>query len=183
MNTLAKLLLGAAAVGALSTATTGCKKLDEVPYDFYAPENVYKTADDAEAAIAGVYSDLNSYDFFTKPYWEWLSSDDDHIAGASWLLGSIGAGNYVSDYKTPHMFTGPYVIIARANSVLERVPAIDMNKVQQNRILGEAHFLRAWSYFVLVRLFGPVPLRTASLTSIAGKVGVRVSIAVAMLIS
>lgn len=166
MNTLAKLLLGAAAVGALSTATTGCKKLDEVPYDFYAPENVYKTADDAEAAIAGVYSDLNSYDFFTKPYWEWLSSDDDHIAGASWLLGSIGAGNYVSDYKTPHMFTGPYVIIARANSVLERVPAIDMNKVQQNRILGEAHFLRAWSYFVLVRLFGPVPLRTASLTSI-----------------
>lgn len=166
MNKLAKILLGATSVAALSTAATGCKKLDETPYDFYAPENVYKTGDDAEAAIAGVYSDLNSYDFFTKPYWEWLSEDEDHIAGASFALNNIGAGNYISDYKTRQMFAGPYIVVTRANSVLERVPAIDMDKAQQNRILGEAHFLRAWSYFVLVRLFGPVPLRTASLASI-----------------
>ena len=164
MNTLAKILLGATS-GAL-LATTACKKLDETPYDFYAPENVYKTADDAEAAIAGVYSDFSSYDWFTKPYWEWLSEDEDHISGASFALNNIGAGNYLGDYKTPLMFTGPYVVVARANAVLERVPAIEMDEVRRNRILGEAHFLRAFSYFVLVRLFGPVPLRTASLTDI-----------------
>ncbi len=166
MNTINKLVLGAASVLLLATAA-GCKKqLDEVPYDFYAPENVYKTAADAEAAIAGVYSDFNSYDWFTKPYWEFLSEDDDHIAGASFALTGIGSGNYLGDYKTPIMFTGPYVIVARANTVLERVPAITMDKTQQNRILGEAYFLRAFSYFTLVRLFGPVPLRTASVTSI-----------------
>lgn len=166
MNNLFKILLGAASVGLLTTAT-GCKKtLDEVPYDFYAPENVYKSADDAEAAIAGVYSDFSSYDWFTKPYWEWLSEDEDHISGASFALNNIGAGNYLGDYKTPIMFTGPYVVIARANTVLERVPAITMDVTQQNRILGEAHFLRAFCYFTLVKLFGPVPLRTASVTSI-----------------
>lgn len=164
MNTLAKILLGTTSVALLSLA--GCKKLDETPYDFYAPENVYKTADDAEAAIAGVYSDFNSYDWFTKPYWEWLSEDEDHSAGASFALNNIGAGNYLGDYKTPLMFEGPYIVIARANSVLERIPAIDMDAVRKNRILGEAHFLRGFSYFILVRLFGPVPLRTASLTSI-----------------
>ncbi|WP_223649258.1 RagB/SusD family nutrient uptake outer membrane protein [Hymenobacter psoromatis] len=165
MHTFNKLLLGAGA--ALLLTATGCKKtLDEVPYDFYAPENVYKSADDAEAAIAGVYSDFNSYDWFTKPYWEFLSEDDDHIAGASFALTGIGSGNYLGDYKTPIMFTGPYAVIARANTVLERVPAITMDKTQQNRILGEAHFLRAFSYFTLVKLFGPVPLRTASVTSI-----------------
>ena len=148
-------------------ATMGCNKLDEVPYDFYAPENVYTTAADAEAAIAGVYSDLNSYDFMVKPYWEWLSEDNDLVAGASFALNNIGAGNYQGDYKTPRMYTGPYVMISRANSVLENVPQIDMDEVQKNRILGEAHFLRAWSYFVLVRLFGPVPLRTSSIKDIA----------------
>jgi len=165
MHTFNKLLVGAGA--ALLLTATGCKKtLDEVPYDFYAPENVYKTADDAEAAIAGVYSDFNSYDWFTKPYWEFLSEDEDHIAGASFALTGIGSGNYLGDYKTPIMFTGPYAVIARANTVLERVPAISMDKTQQNRILGEARFLRAFSYFTLVKLFGPVPLRTASVTSI-----------------
>ena len=166
MNTLRKLTLGTA-TGLLLLGGAGCKKeLDEVPYDFYAPENLYKTAADAEAAITGVYSDFNSYDWFTKPYWEFLSEDEDHISGYTWALSNIGAGNYLGDYKTPIMFTGPYVVIARANTVLERVPAITMDKTQQNRILGEARFLRAFSYFVLVRLFGPVPLRTASVTSI-----------------
>ena len=166
MKPTQKVLFGALAVTALAVAP-GCKKqLDEVPYDFYAAENVYKTAADAEAAIAGVYSDFNSYDWFTKPYWEFLSEDEDHIAGASFALNNIGAGNYLGDYKTPIMFTGPYVIIARANAVLERVPAISMDATQQNRILGEAYFLRAFSYFTLVKLFGPVPLRTASVTSI-----------------
>jgi hypothetical protein len=165
MKNLNKVMLGAGAL--LLLANTGCKTtLDEVPYDFYAPENVYKTADDAEAAIAGVYSDFNSYDWFVKPYWEFLSEDEDHISGAGFALNNIGAGNYLGDYKTPIMFQGPYAVIARANTVLERVPAINMDKVRQNRILGEAYFLRAFSYFTLVRLFGPVPLRTASVASI-----------------
>ena len=166
MKNLNKLALATASV-LLLAGGAGCKKqLDEVPYDFYAPENLYQTADDAEAAITGVYSDFNSYDWFTKPYWEFLSEDEDHISGYTWALSNIGAGNYLGDYKTPIMFGGPYVVIARANTVLERVPAITMDKVRQNRILGEARFLRAFSYFVLVRLFGPVPLRTASVTSI-----------------
>ena len=145
MNTLVKILLGTASVTLLTI--TGCKKLDEKPYDFYAPENVYKTADDAEAAIGGVYSDFNSYDWFTKPYWEWLSEDEDHIAGASFALNNIGAGNYLGDYKTPKMFEGPYIVIARANTVLERIPAIDMDVTRKNRILGEAHFL--WPLAIL----------------------------------
>lgn len=165
MNNFTKMLCGAASVMLLAT---GCKKLDETPYDFYAPENVYKTADDAEAAIAGVYARFNANDYyFTKPYWEWLAEDEDHIAGESFALGDTGAGNYDGDYKTPIMYTSPYIIIARANTVLENVPAISMDQTRKDRILGEARFMRAWCYFTLVRLYGPVPLRTASVASIA----------------
>jgi hypothetical protein len=37
---------------------------------------------------------------------------------------------------------------------------MDINESLKNRILGEAHFLRAHYYFILVRLFGDVPLIT-----------------------
>ena len=170
MKNLHKFLFSGAFLAALC-ATPGCKGvLDEKPYDFYAPENLYKTQEDAEAAITGVYSeftDIGNYDYFVKPYWEWLSEDEDHVAGASFALGGVGAGNYQGDYKTERMYKAPYVTILRANSVLERVPAIQMDEVVKKRILGEARFLRAWAYFNLVRLFGPVPLRTEVLKSVA----------------
>ena len=141
------------------------KTLLETPYSTYSTENLYKTQADAEAAIAGVYSDLNSYDFFVKPYWEELDDDQDHIAGQAFALSTDGAGNFASDYKTSSNYGGPYVMIGRCNSILERVPAIQMDTLIKNRILGEAHFLRSWAYFNLVRMFGGVPLRTSTVKS------------------
>jgi len=56
-----------------------------------------------------------------------------------------------------------YSVIAQTNLVLERVPGINpMDEDQKKRIIGEGQFLRAWSYFYLVRLFGDVPLITRS---------------------
>ncbi len=48
----------------------------------------------------------------------------------------------------------------RTNLVLQNVPGMTINEDLKNRILGEAHFLRASYYFILVRLFGDVPLIT-----------------------
>jgi hypothetical protein len=39
------------------------------------------------------------------------------------------------------------------------VPLSDPDKILRNRMLGEAAFLRAWSYFELVTLFGRVPVK------------------------
>ncbi|MDQ2718898.1 MAG: RagB/SusD family nutrient uptake outer membrane protein [Bacteroidota bacterium] len=48
--------------------------------------------------------------------------------------------------------------IARCNLVLNKVPAIQMDKTLQNRIMGEAKFLRAYYYFELVNIFGDIPV-------------------------
>jgi hypothetical protein len=59
-----------------------------------------------------------------------------------------------------------YRIIAQANLVIENVPKIDpMDEAQKNKVLGEAHFLRAWAYFAVVRLWGDVPLITKPQTA------------------
>ncbi len=55
-----------------------------------------------------------------------------------------------------------YEIIFRANNVLKYVDKSDAANV--NKYTAEAKFLRAYAYFNLVRLYGPVPL----LTTVAG---------------
>jgi hypothetical protein len=63
-------------------------------------------------------------------------------------------------------WNGLYGVIAQTNLVLEKVPGINpMDVSQKNKILAEAKFLRAWSYFYLVRLFGDVPLITKPVTT------------------
>ncbi len=48
--------------------------------------------------------------------------------------------------------------ILRSNLVLEKVPDLDIPDDLKNRCLGEAYFLRAHYYFILVRMYGDVPL-------------------------
>jgi len=49
--------------------------------------------------------------------------------------------------------------------VLKNVPDMQIDGDLKNRMLGEAHFLRAHYFFILVRLFGGVPMPTEPLTS------------------
>src|SRR5690606_37642162 len=51
-----------------------------------------------------------------------------------------------------------YEGIYRANVVLEKVPDIEMDQELKDRILSEAKFIRAWFNFLLVTVFGDVPL-------------------------
>jgi len=52
-----------------------------------------------------------------------------------------------------------YEAIARANTVIAKIPAIPMDEATKNRIVGEAKFIRAYTYFNLVNVFGRVPLK------------------------
>jgi hypothetical protein len=146
--------------------TSSCKKaLDETPYSFYSPENFYKNESDAKAAINGVYAELYTYDLYLQPFWNITILDDDHVSGADWFLGTTGAGNPQAYFGWQAPWIGCYTIIARANTVLENIPAItNMDPDVKKRILGEAYFLRGWAYFQLVQLYGGVPLRLKALS-------------------
>ncbi|HEY6902629.1 MAG TPA: RagB/SusD family nutrient uptake outer membrane protein [Puia sp.] len=55
-------------------------------------------------------------------------------------------------------WTGQYQNINFCNQVLDNVPNINMDANLKARYLGEAKFLRAYSYFRLERAFGNIPL-------------------------
>ena len=56
-----------------------------------------------------------------------------------------------------------YTTISRANAAIANIPVTDpliatQEELVLNDVYGQAKFIRAWSYFSLVRLFGDVPL-------------------------
>lgn len=159
-------LLASAAVLALGTA---CRDvLNPKPTDVLAPQNFYKSGEDAVAAVNAVYAQTQWVYFYF-----WYESDvatDDIIASPNFGTDGHQLSNYTFDptlWSLDNVWSNSYITINRANIVLDRVPPIVMDTVQRNRVLGEAHFLRALMYFNLVRMFGDVPLIQHEVASVA----------------
>lgn len=141
--------------------------LDKSPLDTINTENFYQTESDAIAAINGAYQPLQWPKLYNMRMWT-----SDIMAGNS-IVGAGGGddgretqdmANFVTTTDNEgvlDLFRGPFPGILRCNTVLQKVPAIDMDEDVKSRVLGEAHFLRGLYYFILVRYFGDVPLITA----------------------
>src|SRR5919106_5191649 len=150
----------------LAMLLVGCNDmLTETPDDFLAPENFYRTASDAEAAIVSVYASLVSNNLFRVHMLRPLMVSDD-LGRVSPIepqprIRAFGNMDFTPDNEFLGLiWQGLFTTIGRANVVTDRVPAIDMNQTRRASIVGEAKFLRALSYFYLVRFWGDVPLMT-----------------------
>jgi len=147
--------------------TVGCKKsfLDVDPQGQPQATEFWKTQADASKAVNAMYANLRS--------WE-------NTAFAAIAIESMGAdeaekGSSPSDAPFHNNFDnftatstegqlkdfwkGQYQNINLANQVLDNIPAIEMDPALKSKYLAEAKFVRAYSYFRLVRAFGDVPLR------------------------
>lgn len=148
----------------ITALLASCKKqLTEESYDFLVPSSFYKTEADANAAIIGVYNMLLSNGLYGN-FWQY-ENDSDHASGPAWYFGHIGHGNFLGFWGTDLPWNDRYRMIARCNSVLENVEGMSINPDVRQRVLGEAYFFRAFCYLDLVRLYGGVPIRLATVAS------------------
>jgi len=163
-----------ALIGVIVFGQSACSDfLTEKAPSNLTPTNFYTIPDHAEAAIAATYSELrfigNGAGIFSAN-WQLLEAltgtSTTETAQNSDLNNLYGL---VHDGYTVHLvqyWSGLYKVIAQANQVLDRVPAITpMDAKQKSKILGEARFLRASAYFTAVRLWGDVPLITKPQTA------------------
>ena len=151
---------------------TGCKKdyLDLTPNNTITDENYYRTQDDAIKATNAVYSPLQG--LYNGAAWQILDIMSDNAD-----KGGGGANDAQEVFELDQFTLTPtnpmiatyygqcYQGIQRANIVLAKVPAIEtISDDIRSRCLGEAHFLRGFYYYMLVRLYGGVPLFTAPIS-------------------
>ena len=147
---------------ALVTVFLSACGLEESPSRI-TPDGLAQDKRGAELLINGVYSSLWSHYMMTKTYFECIEFDQDLVVGATWALTGAGMGNVMNHWSyngDSDMFLNMYIIIAASNEAQRAFEASDLGDPFIAQRYGEALFLRAWAYFHLVRMYGPVPLRT-----------------------
>ncbi len=137
-----------------------CQKdfLEEDVYDFRSNVNFYETPEDANSAMIGTYKFLA--DLYRQSMIEMLTQNSGafvkHRLSTPWI-----SGTYTSSTKeVAWTWQYAYQLINGCNDVILNVEKMEnIDDSLRNVILGEAHFLRGWAYFVLVRLYRRVPIR------------------------
>ena len=148
-----------------------CNFLERKPWDSVDTTNGFVTEADAIAAVNACYQPLQWPKLYNMRIWTLDIIAGESVVGAGGGtdgLETVEMANYIAtsdNFAALDLWRGPSPGILRCNFVLANVPQMDIDNDMKNRLLGEAHFLRAHYYFILVRLFGGVPMPTQPLTA------------------
>ncbi|MDE6097461.1 MAG: RagB/SusD family nutrient uptake outer membrane protein [Muribaculaceae bacterium] len=157
-----KINILAIALGA-SAVLSSCN-LNETPYGFYAEDNFYKTAADAEAAVNYAYGCMTFLEYSRSVFFLGDMPSDALTAKSDaskdnqdldkWKIADFSQNGTLENF-----FKYSYIGINRSNAVIKKIPECSFDQELKDQYLGEAYFLRAYNYFNLVRNFGLVPMQ------------------------
>ena len=149
-----------------------CKKdfLNRAPQDAYSNSSLWTSANDASAALAGVYNGQG-----------WGYGDDGNgWSAATWIVyldcvsdnaysqypweGFQAYGNGTINPSTGDASAYNYTAITRCNFFLANIGNTPMDAKLKANMIAQVRFIRAYEYFVMSQLYGDVPLVTTLLT-------------------
>lgn len=126
-----------------------------------ASETFYNTSNEVAAAANAMYSPFKTGDF--ENYWALVECNVDYGKGrGSWASNSNFAGLDATNITRVSLIWGQiYLSIRNANLVIMNTPnGLQTTDIQKTQYIAEAKFIRAFNYFLLVRNWAGVPLRT-----------------------
>lgn len=153
---------------AILVSTSCNKSLELNPTDFSSPENYYRTEAELNYALNGVYSVLRGSSMYGANLHSSLAYPSDE---ALWRYNTAGASGFeflTYNSSAPlinSLWGNLYNGINLANLLLDNMDKANVDTDKKKVIRGEALFLRAFYYFLLVDHFGGVPLKLKSSTS------------------
>lgn len=150
----------------ITVLVSGCRDvLDLRPLDKLESETIFGTPEGIRVYLANLYGQLPIEDFSfgregfntaninTMGIAPATQTDDAANSEFSHLLD--GGGNF-------QWWDPAYKLIRDINLLLETIPAIEtISDDDKAQLLSEGHFLRAYTYFALVKRYGGVPLITS----------------------
>ena len=164
-----KIYLGCFLAASLLATTTSCSDfLDEDPKGQLFQDNYFNNQAELDASVNTLYEKLNQTQSWTNPmYPQWQG--DDMTANPGSNKQAVAALDGFSSDGDNKGVTGAwdqhYALIKAANFILEGAGRTPVSETEVNIALGNAHYWRAYAYFYLVRVFGPLPLITTTSAS------------------
>lgn len=174
-----KLIYFLAIIGSTSMMTSCDNILDKEPLSQIIDESVDTTAaftaDDAEAAMAAVYSGMKTSQaelFMLDHFVNGDAQSDNCYAGAD------NPDNFqIDDYKISSTNRNVsrdwayfFGLIGTCNKVIDATPTAEgLDAGRRDEIIGEASFIRGYLYFGMVQLWGGVPIVTKPVPEITSE--------------
>lgn len=159
---------------AASVLTSCSDFLEEDPKGVLSGDVYFSAVQDFELAANTLYEKINQTQSWTNPmYPQWQGDDmtanpasNKQAVAALDVFSADGGNKGVTDAWNLH-----YNMIKAANFIIDGAAQTTLSKDTYAEVLGNALYWRAYGYFYLVRVFGPVPLilKTASTTEIANE--------------
>jgi hypothetical protein len=158
--------------------TASCKKyLEEIPNNALPTEKAITDLGTARAAIIGAYDRVQGYYASSYPTLGTITTDNVLFNGTLSEYLQLDQNAVPTDNViTVSAYQNIYRAVNSANSVILYVPSVVdplLTTAERNKILGEAYFIRALSYFDLARGWGGVQLQLKPTTDLAGLKGIK----------
>lgn len=136
--------------------------IDETLLDTPTPDLI-SNEEDVEAVIHGLYARFNDAGAFKfRGMMMLMLMADDLYSDAGSEFGSF-SNRTLSGVNTDSFWNIFYFSIGSANSLIQTLDGLELDADFEKRAYGEAYFIRGFSYYYLVRLYGEVPLRLGAL--------------------
>lgn len=139
---------------ALFALATACQDLEENPKSFGSPSNFYNEPKQVEAVFAGAMNSL---------WGSWYGYGWAMRASFQHTDSQNGGNLNISQNHAADLWAAHYRAITNLNFAIRAINEGNLGGIPQEQIdvlVGQAKFLRAYNYFMLVRMFGALPLPT-----------------------
>lgn len=149
----------------LTGGALACTDLVEDPIAILAPETVFNTPRDVQTAVFGAYGRLAAEDTWGRKLSLPIMLRGDMLDIGD--RGTPGRRQQVNDFNMDAnngmitaMWPAVYQSISAANAAIQGGELVGEPADEINALIAEARFIRAWSYYHLVRLYGEIPYIT-----------------------
>ncbi len=139
-----------------------CTDLEEKPVGILAPESLFKTPKDVQTAIYGAYGWIASERLYGRQFVTALLLRGDMADIGD--RGTPAERQQVNDFNMDdnnnmvrQFWPYWYQTISAANAAISGAESLQLPENEVNPLLAEARFVRAFSYYHLVRTFGDIP--------------------------
>lgn len=140
----------------------GCADLEEKPVGLLSPAGFFNTPKDVETAIFGAYGWLASEPLYGRQFSSalMLRSDMVDIGNRATSAERIQVNDFNMDANNgmvSRFWPVWYQVISAANSAEAGAMSLNVPEAEINPLIAEARFVRAFSYYHMVRVFGSIP--------------------------
>jgi hypothetical protein len=139
-----------------------CADLEEKPVGILAPEGFFKTPKDVETAIFGAYGRIASERLWGRQFVTAIMLRSDMVDIGD--RGTPAERQQVNDFNMDDdngmvraFWPYWYQVISATNAAIAGAEGLGIADDEINPLIAEARFVRAFSYYHLVRNFGDIP--------------------------